>query len=390
MREGNGFLIRTAQDSPWAGWFSGPDLGWEEQIKASPSLFLRRVGDLAALFPGGAHVLWDADRTAHQCDQSLAAVLEGVLLHLPGLCLHFKESQLSDPVEAPLNAWMHSLAAPDGDMGARWRKGHVGWVPQTGGGWSLPGVGHAPEGTDDCACGALWGVATVPAPAVGHLDDLALALALEDEQAKIERAMSHRVAAGAWPGAVLFQRRRAVWRLELTGGREYALSGRSWEDLAIGVSRLREALEDRLKCAVGVGVSADPAAAAALGEQALGLGLPWRGALGLPPAPSCFTPGIVADPRKASPLESRAAFPKALAPLLADPPVARLRVPAVPSQEGALAFLQRLEALPAVCWVPPDMPPPGPFVPDVPWEPAASFPGADAKASQPTLFDWSE
>jgi hypothetical protein len=390
VREGHGFLIRTAQDSPWAGWFSGPELGWGEQIKASPSLFLRRVGDLAALFPGGARVLWDATEASPSCGPALAAVLDGALLHLPGLSLHFKEGPLSDPVEAPLSAWMHSPTAPDGDVGARWRRGHVGWVPQAGGGWSLPGIGHVPEGADGCACGALWGVATVPAPAVGHLDDHALALALEDEQARIERAMSHRVGAGAWPGAVLFQRRRAAWRLELTGGREYALSGRPWEALASDVSRLREGLEGRLRCAVAVGVSTDPRAAAALGEQAFALGLPWRGALPLPPAPPCFTPGLAADPRRACPLDSRAAFPRAIAPLLSDPPVAHLRVPAAPSREGALAFLQRLDVVPAIRWIPPDMPPPGPFTADAPWDPAASFPGADAKASQPRLFDWGE
>jgi hypothetical protein len=389
MREGDGFLIRAAQDSPWAGWFSGQELGWAEQIKASTSLFLRRVGDLAAMFPGGAHVLWDADRMASQCGQPSAALLEGVLLHLPGLCLHLMEGQLLDPVEAPLNAWVHSPAPPEGAMGARWRRGHVGWVPRAaGGGWSLPGVGRAAE--DSGACGALWGVAVVPAPAVGRLDGQALALALEDEQARIERAMSHRAGAGAGPGGDVFQRRRAAWRLEVTGGREYALSGRPWEELASGLSGLREELEGRLKCAVGIGVSADAAVAAALGEQAFGLGLPWRGALALPPATPAFTPGIAADPRKAGPLESRAAFPPALAPLLSDPPVAHLRVPAAPSREGAMAFLRRLEAVPAVRWVPPDMPPPGPFVPDVPWDQAPCFPGADAKAGQPMLFDLGE
>jgi hypothetical protein len=233
-------------------------------------------------------------------------------------------------------------------------------------------------------------VATVPAPAVGRLDALALALAMEDEQAKIERAMSHRVGAGAWPGAVLFRRRSAAWRLELTGGWEYALSGGQWEALASGVAELREGLEGRLKCAVAVGASSDALAAAVLGEQAFGLGLPWRGALALPPAQPFFTPGLAADPRRAGPLESRAAFPRPLEPLLSDPPVAHLRVPAAPSREGALAFLQRLDALPAVRWVPPDMPPPGPFLADAPWSPAASFPGADAKASQPALFDWGE
>jgi hypothetical protein len=385
-REGHGFLIQTAQDSPWAGWFSASGLDWAAQMKASPSLFLRRVGELVALFPGGASIVWDLPGAGPALDRTLAAVLEGVFLHLPGLSLHFRECRISDPLDAPLNAWLHSPAAPDGDAGARWRRGQIGWVPWAPGGWSLPGVGRAPEDAADCPCGALWGVATVPAPAVRHLDAGALALAMEDEQGRVERAMSHRAGAGAWPEAIPFQRRRAAWRLALVGGREYALSGGRWGDLAADVSRLRAEIRERLKCHVAVGVSSDAGAAAALGEQAMALGLPWRGSLAMPPAHSGFTPGMGADPRRACPLEPRAALPRALAPLLSDPPVALLRVPAVPSREGALAMLQRLEAHPAVLWVPPDMPPPGPFRADAPWDPAAAFPGADAKAGQPMLF----
>ena len=385
IREGNGFIVQTAEDSPWAGWFSSSGMDWEEQMKASPSLFMRRVGELMSLFPGGASVVWD-DRSGRMP----AAALEAALLHLPGLSLHVRECQLSDQVEAPLNAWIHAPAPPDGDIGARWRKGHLGWVPQLQGGWSLPGIGHVPEDTDGCTCGALWGVATVPAPALRHIDAKALALALEDEQGKVERAMSHRIGAGAWPGAVLFQRRRAAWRLELTGGWEYAQVGRNWEELVSYAAGLRDSLGDKLKCAVCVGVSTDPRIAAVLGEQAFSLGLPWRDALPLPPASPSFTPGMAADPRKVSPLSSRAIYPRALATLLSDPPVTHLRVPAVPSREGALVFLQGLEALPAIRWLPPDMPPLGPFAADAPWEPAASFPGADAKASQPPLFDWGD
>jgi len=273
-------------------------------------------------------------------------------------------------------------------MGARWRRGQIGWVPQRQGGWSLPGIGRAD--TEDSACGAVWGLATVPAPAVRHLDADALCTAMEDEQARVERAMSQRAGSGAWPGAIRFQRRRAVWGLALTGGWEYGLTGRPWDELASDVSRLRDGLEGRLRCTVEIGASADAGVAWALGEQAMRLGLPWRGALRLPPAPPAFSPGLAADPRKAGPLESRAGFPAAMEPLLSAPPVAHLRVPAAPSEEGARALSRRLEARSAVRWIPPGMPPPGPFCADFPWDPAASFPGADAKADQPMLFGWEE
>jgi hypothetical protein len=389
IREGNGFLIQTALDSPWAGWFCASELDWAEQIKASPSLFLRHVGELASLFPGGVSVLWDLAGPLLG-DHAASVVLEGVLLHLPGLSLHFRDSVLSDPVEAPLNAWLHSQGPPEGAVGARWRQGHIGWVPQGQEGWSLPGLGRVPDDMGGAPFGALWGVATVPAPAVGLLDAGALAIALEGEQARVERAMSHRVEAGAWPSAVQFQRRRTAWRLELTGGWEYSLSGRAWDDFATEATKLRDALAARLKCTVEMGVSADPWVAGALGEQAMALGLPWMGALELPPAPPAFTPGMSADPRKAGPLESRATFPAELAPLLSDPPLACLRVPAVPSGQGARSFIQRLETVPAVRWIPPDMPPPGPFRSDVPWDPSEAFPGVDAKAVQPSLFDLDE
>jgi hypothetical protein len=76
--------------------------------------------------------------------------------------------------------------------------------------------------------------------------------------------------------------------------------------------------------------------------------------------------------------------------LLSDPPTSLLRVPAVPTIEGARAFVEALEATPAIRWLPPDVPPPGPFHPDIPWDPPDAFPHIKEgrNAWQPNLFDW--
>ena len=391
IREGHGFVIQTAPDSPWSGWFSVRELDWADLIKTSPSMFLRRLGEILAVLPGGVAILWDIGEAPQQSGPSLLTTLESILLYLPGLSLHLKRPLLSDPIEAPLNAWYHSREAPDGDLAEWWRKGFIGWVPESGSGWSLPGIGYAPTDEDDCPSGMLWGDVTIPVPAVRHLDFEGLKLALEDAQARVERALSLRVNVGAWPQSITFQRRKTAWRLMLTGGWEYQISGQSWETLASDLFSLQKKLRDQLKCAVHTGISHNAIIAGILGEQAMRHGLPWRNALGLPPAPPSFTPGIFADPRKTSPLEARASLPKPLAPLLSDPPVALLRVPTAPSMEGVRAFLRSLEAAPAIRWLPREIPPPGPFHADIPWDLPETLPAvADGNTSQPRLFDWDE
>ena len=74
------------------------------------------------------------------------------------------------------------------------------------------------------------------------------------------------------------------------------------------------------------------------------------------------------------------------------PPAVLLRVPAVPPLAGTGRVLAQGRALPAVRWLPPDLPPPAPFDPDRPWAPAADFPfPADpAHGVQRGLFDESE
>ena len=67
----------------------------------------------------------------------------------------------------------------------------------------------------------------------------------------------------------------------------------------------------------------------------------------------------------------------------------RLRVPAVPPEAGADTLLAQVQSPAAIRWLPPDLPPPGPFDPEHPWGPAAAFPfPADpAHGVQRGLFD---
>jgi hypothetical protein len=173
------------------------------------------------------------------------------------------------------------------------------------------------------------------------------------------------------------------------GGREFQLAGGTWDRAGERIQALAAHLESALRCPIHLGVCQDPVAAEALGQQAMREGHPWRGALALPPALPCFTPGLAGDCREVLPLESRAAFPHPLARLLTTPPEALLRVPAVP-MEGAMAgFLGTLQPPPAIRWLPPELPPPGPFHPDRPWAPARACPPlADtSQVRQPSLFE---
>ena len=68
------------------------------------------------------------------------------------------------------------------------------------------------------------------------------------------------------------------------------------------------------------------------------------------------------------------AAPTAWADTLDHPPVALLRVPAVPPEAGAQSLVAQVHPAPALRWLPPDLPPPGPFDPERPWAPAAAYP----------------
>jgi hypothetical protein len=78
-----------------------------------------------------------------------------------------------------------------------------------------------------------------------------------------------------------------------------------------------------------------------------------------------------------------------MAQVLAETPAVFLRVPAVPMEGAVGAFLGGLGRLPAIQWLPPDLPPPGPFLAARPWAPAKSYPPlADTtQMLQPSLFD---
>jgi hypothetical protein len=78
-----------------------------------------------------------------------------------------------------------------------------------------------------------------------------------------------------------------------------------------------------------------------------------------------------------------------MAEVLGETPAVLLRVPGAPMEGAVRGFLAGLEHLPAIQWLPPDLPPPGPFLPARPWAPAKAYPAlADpAQVLQPRLFD---
>jgi hypothetical protein len=196
---------------------------------------------------------------------------------------------------------------------------------------------------------------------------------MSEAQGAAERGLAQRMASNAWVD-LPFSRRAVGWRLSLVGGAEFLRSGGTWPSALGQLRALRALLEERLRTPIHLGACGDFQVAALLGRQALREGLPWRASLPLPPAPGAFTPGLAADPRDPVPLEARATQPADWPESLNHPPTALLRVPAIPPEAGAQTLLGQLQPPPALRWLPPDLPPPGPFDPDRPWAPAAAFP----------------
>jgi len=300
---------------------------------------------------------------------------------MPGLSLHLREAAAGHFSQGTFRGWIHGPAMPTGMAGDLWRHGALGWVPDVGKAWSLPDFGHVPYGdtallgaSDEVVPGFLWGELLLPLGALSSLDAEGIAANLEALQTELERAFSLRMAEGGWPAALPFQRKRCGWRVGILGGAEFQGASGTWKAAAEGLMGLVRILEMRLKSSVQAGPCQDAEVAHLLGLQAMREGLPWRNSLALPPAPPSFTPGLGADPRIPSPLESRAALPVPLRDLLQHPPVALLRIPSVPSEGAAEALLARLAAMPALRWLPPDMPLPGPFNPEQPWAPLGDFP----------------
>jgi hypothetical protein len=387
-REGRGYLLHTGEDVPYAGWGGVHTLDAAYSLASAPWEGLAVLVGLAGLLPGGYALLWDGpvEWLAAMPPETRRGYWK-MLTRAHGLTLHLREEHFTRLLRGPAQARLHAPKPPVGDLGHAWRQGWLGWIPEEPGSpvWTLPDLGVA---LDTDAPGWLWGELLLPLGALEHLEPADLARVLEEAQARCERAISLRMEAGAWPLAFPFQRRRTGWRVAFLGGREWQLSGASWDRAADKVRDLVAHLEQELRCPIHPGVSTDARAAAALGQQAMNEGLPWRAALPLPPAHPSFTPGLGADPRDAVTLEARASFPQALAGLLS-PPEVRLRVPAVPLEGSVKAFLGGFQAPPAIRWFPPDVEPPGPFTPEWPWAKLADYPhlAAITQALHPSLFD---
>jgi hypothetical protein len=268
----------------------------------------------------------------------------------------------------------------------------MGWVPEPDAGWTLPEMGRVDilrDGLDVPAPGFLWGELILPLGALVELRAEDVAGLMTDAQARLERDFSLRTSAQAWPAFFPFQRRRTFWRVAVLGGREFRLAGGSWEEAADRLGTFCRELAMRLRTQVLPGVSSDVMAASTLGHQAMREGLSWRYSLPMPPLSSSFTPGLGADPREPAPLESRAEYPESMAAILSHPPVALLRTPRVPCESAVTAFLRGQSRMPAIRWIGPDIPPPGPYMQERPWHPAHAFaPLMDiTQVLQPSLFE---
>lgn len=391
--EGRGHLIRFCEDSPFMGWITARQLEAHFPIQSAPWMTLQALADMVRLMPGGLAVLWDLPHPslAH-LPYDVRAGFWGALGHLPGLTLHTRDESFAEYLEGPIQGWFHGPRPPAGAMGQAWRKGWIGWVPERGSAWSLPGIGAAegpPEAPEEIPVGSHWGELILPLGALREVKAEEVVPQLGDIQAGIERNLSLRMSAHAWPTAYPFQRRRTGWRIACLGGREYQLASGLWDEAAERLGTFVAEASRILKCPVHLGSCHDPGAASLLGHQAMRDGHSWRYSLAIPPASPTFTPGIAADPREPAPLESRVLFPEALAPLFSHPPVALLRLPNIPQEAPVAAFLRGVDPVPAIRWLPPEMPPPGPFSQERPWAPSSAFvPLADVtQALQPGLFD---
>jgi len=391
--EGRGFLLRHGLDTPYAAWITASQLDHHVPIQGAPWMLIRSLGELTAVFPGGLSLLWDLPIPSFTgLPHEARAAFWSALGHMPGLTLHLRDEAFACHLDGPVQGWFHSAAPPKADMGLAWRQGLIGWMPESGSAWSLPGLGRAegpPEAPGSPASGCLWGELILSLGALAEVKAEDVVTLLADTQARMERDLSQRMSAQAWPASFPFLRRSTAWRLAILGGREYRLAGGAWEDAADRLKSFTAELAIALRTPVLAGSSSDFLAASILGHQAMREGFPWRYSLPMPPASPTFTPGLGADPRESTPLESRAESPMAIEMVTQHPPVAILRTSRVPDEAAALAFLMGQTSLPAVRWIPGDMPPPGPFSQDRPWAPLATFPPLVdlSQAHQQSLFD---
>ncbi|MDP2877570.1 MAG: hypothetical protein Q8O00_15385 [Holophaga sp.] len=389
--EGRGFLLRTGQDGPLAGWLPLRVLDGVVSVREAPWMALQAMAGVAGAFPGGLALLWDAPLVwLDDMTPEHRRAFMGTLVRLPGLQLHFREEAIADELEGPVAAWFHAPESPTGRLGQAWRQGWIGWVPESGSAWSIPGFGKAQsEAEEPFSAGSLWGEVALPLGALAEIGINELASVMGDAQAKLEWDFSLRLSARAWPEAFPFLRRRAGWRVSFLGGREFEVGRGDWEQAAARVKELANELRETLRCPIWVGSCHDIGVASRLGHQAMREGLPWRASLPIPPAPPLFAPGFGTDPRELSAIEARATFPAAMSEIVAHPPIALLRVPHVPQESAVAALMRGMTHPPAIRWLPPEIPPPCPFTAERPWPAAGAFtPLMDiTQALQMSLFD---
>jgi hypothetical protein len=373
--EGRGFLLRSAPDGPWAGWAGSRFL--EEglaSVHAAPGRALARLMNLVSLLPGGFGLIWDHPPAWMQAlpPESRQGWWEAITA-IPQLSLHLGPDAALQLPGGAFRGWLHTPEMPEGSLGERWRQGVIGWVPREGAPWRLPELGVTAPG-DEVPPGWLWGEVTLVLGALPSLaSGEALVAAMSEAQGTAERGLAQRLASGAWV-ELPFSRRAVGWRLSLVGGTEFQRAGGTWPAALGQLRALKALLQERLRTPIHLGACSDLQVATLLGRQALREGHPWRASLALPPAPGAFSPGLAADPRDPVPLEARAMQPAAWPDTLDHPPIALLRVPAIPPEAGAQTLLGQIQPAPALRWLPPELPPPGRFDPDRPWAPAAAYP----------------
>ena len=393
--EGRGFLLHTSVDTPFNGWLGVRQLNACIPIASSPWEAIRNIANLSKLMPGGLSLIWDAPMSwinDLNSDTKIGFIKSLNFIH--GLTVHINNDEFESLIQEPSSIWYHSPNPPSGLLGDAWRRGWLGWVPEYGSTWSLPGLGRTAKtitssGISNVSSGYIWGEVIIPFSALGHLDYTEIIAAISEHQGQVEYSISQRIDAEAWPTSFPFYRRRTGWRIAFLGGREFQLGGGLWENAAILAKKLAQHLETALRCPIYLASSVDLIAAIALGQQAMWEGLPWRNTLPLPPATPAFTVGFGADPRLPSPIETRSIFPLFMAKLLDEPPVINIRVPEVPTEKVVNIFLEGLESIPAINWLPPIIPPPGPFLSGSLWAPAYEYPPLldTTQIMQPSLFD---
>ena len=389
--EGRGFLLRHGLDTPYAAWITASQLDHHVPIQGAPWMLIRSLGELASVFPGGLSLLWDLPIPSFAgLPHEARAAFWSALGHMPGLTFHVRDEGFAGHLDGSVQGWFHAPVPPNGAMGLAWRQGLIGWVPEPGLAWSLPDLGRAEgpvEAPADPSPGCIWGEILLPLGALSEVKAEDVATPMADAQARMERDLSLRMSSHAWPISFPFQRRSTAWRVGVLGGREFRQAGGTWEEAAERLNAFTKDLANLIRTPVFAGSSGDFLAASILGHQAMREGLPWRYSLPIPPASPTFTPGLGADPREPAPLETRAESPADLQ--LQHPPVALLRTSRVPDEAAVMTFLRGQTSLPAIRWIPGDMPLPGPHSQERPWAPLSAYPPLIdmSQALQQGLFD---